>query len=116
VGKSHDYSMLKEEFPPQKSWFINHEIQLDLGFIGFDKDYQCKKLRLPYRRKKQQELNAQEQEHNRDISKERIRIEHSIGGIKRFRILSERTRIRDYDLYDDILGVCAGLWNFYLTR
>jgi hypothetical protein len=39
-------------------------------------------------------------------------VEHSIGGMKRYRILSERLRMHDYEEYDLIIGVCAGLWNF----
>gem|GEM_PF-2980693 len=52
---------------------------------------------------------------NKSISSERIKVEHSIGGMKRYRILSERLRIHDFDLYDNILNVCAELWNFYLA-
>jgi len=29
--------------------------------------------------------------------------------------LSDRLRVHDIELYNVILGVCAGLWNFYLT-
>jgi hypothetical protein len=46
----------------------------------------------------------------------RIKVEHSIGGMKRYRILSDRLRNHLIDLYDDILGVCEGLWNFYLAN
>ncbi len=53
---------------------------------------------------------------NKQFASERIFIEHSISGLKRFRILSDRLRLHDIDLYDDILGVCAGLWNFYLAN
>jgi hypothetical protein len=46
----------------------------------------------------------------------RIKVEHSIGGMKRYRILSDRLRNHLIDLYDDILGACAGPWNFYLAN
>jgi len=49
------------------------------------------------------------------MASERIKIEQSISGLKRYRILSERLRIQSLDFYDKILGVCAGLWNFYLS-
>jgi len=29
--------------------------------------------------------------------------------------LSDRLRMHDLDEYNEILGICAGLWNFYLT-
>jgi hypothetical protein len=50
------------------------------------------------------------------MASERIKVEHSIGGLKRYRILSDRLRTHLIDLYDDILWVCAGLWNFYLAN
>lgn len=34
--------------------------------------------------------------------------------VKRYRILTDRLRIKKFTLYDDFLEVCAGLWNFYL--
>jgi hypothetical protein len=48
------------------------------------------------------------------MASERIIVEHSIGGMKRYRILSDRLRLHDFDFYDVILGVCAGLWNYHL--
>lgn len=48
------------------------------------------------------------------MASQRINIEHSIGGLKHYRILLERLRIQSLDLYDKITGVCAGLFNFKL--
>ena len=56
-----------------------------------------------------------QKEENKILSSRRVIIEHSIGGIKRYRILSDRLRTHHIDLYDKILGVCAGLWNFYIA-
>lgn len=114
VGKVHDYSILKAEFPPQQDWFENLEVRLDLGYLGFEKDYKCKKLHIPHKKSKKSELSQEQKAENKAVSKERIMVEHSIGGLKRYRILSERLRVHDFELYDDILNVCAGLWNFYL--
>lgn len=114
-GKAHDYSILKTELPPSEKWFEHFEVRLDLGYLGFDKDYLCKKCYLPNKKKKNTELTQEQKDENKGFSKERITVEHSIGGIKRYRILSERLRIHDFECYDLILGVCAGLWNFYLT-
>jgi hypothetical protein len=89
---------------------------LDLGYQGFNKEYNCKKLSIPHKKTKKSELSDEQKEENKAISSERIRVEHCIGGIKRYRILSERLRIHDFDIYDTILTVCAGLWNFYLEH
>jgi len=65
---------------------------------------------------KHQALSAESKQHNKTLSSKRIYIEHSIGGMKRYRVLSNKLRTHDIDLYNDFLGVCAGLWNFYLLN
>jgi hypothetical protein len=50
------------------------------------------------------------------MAAERIPVEHGIGGLKRFRVLSDRLRIYPLDLYDKITGICASTWNFYLAN
>ena len=61
-------------------------------------------------------LTDTQKDENTRMASLRIKVEHSIGGMKRYRILSDRLRNHLIDLYDDILGVCAGLWNFYLAN
>lgn len=107
--------MFKEEFPPGQSWFTNLNVRVDLGFVGFDKDYECKKLYLPHKKPKKQELTAEQKAENKVLASERIVVEHSIAGLKRYRILSDRLRMHDFDLYNQVLGICAGLWNFRLS-
>lgn len=116
IGKTHDYGIFKEEFPPEQPWFQDFRVRLDLGFVGFKDDYVCKELVLPHKRKKNQELSLEQKEENKVQAGNRIWVEHAIGGMKRYRILSDRLRIHDIELYNTILGVCAGLWNFYLTH
>jgi DDE superfamily endonuclease len=116
VGKTRDYRMLTEEFPPEQEWFKKFRVRVDLGFLGIEKDYVCKELLLPKKKKKNQELNIVQKVENKLLARERIFVEHSIGGMKRYRILSDRLRVHDLDLYNVILGVTAGLWNFYLTH
>ena len=115
-GSCHDYRMLKEEFnPKQGTWFDEHDLYVDLGFLGIDKDYHPQ-IPLPFKRKKQQELNFYQQQFNKSLSQIRIKVEHAIGGIKRFRILADRLRIKCFYKYNQIAKVCAGIWNFCLTN
>ncbi|MBC3789169.1 transposase family protein [Spirosoma utsteinense] len=116
VGKSHDYRMLKHEFPPYWDWFTSHRVRLDLGYQGFGKDYDCQSVILPKKKPCKQELTAEDKAQNRQKSSERIYVEHAIGGLKQYRILSDRLRIHDCQTYDTTLEVCAGLWNFYLSN
>lgn len=115
VGKTHDYSIFKQEFPPTQGWFAELNVRLDLGFVGFDKDYTCKKLYLPHKKPKKQELTPAQKAENKLLAGERIVVEHSIAGLKRYRILADRLRMHDLDLYNQVLGICAGLWNFRLS-
>ena len=108
--------MLKKEFPPNQPWFKNFNVKVDLGYLGIVKEYECQNISIPYKKSKNEPLTDEQKSVNKKFASERIFIENSISGLKRFRILSDRLRIHDIDLYDNILGVCAGLWNFYLAN
>lgn len=116
IGKIHDYKFMKEIFNPDLNWFENFNIKVDLGFLGIASDYVCKSIGIPHKKPKKSELTEEQKLENKSGSSERIVVEHSIGGLKRYRILSDRLRIHLFDFYDEILGVCAGLWNFYLAN
>ena len=116
MGKTHDFKLLKLEFPPEENWFKHFRIRVDLGYLGMAKEYVCKALSIPHKKPKKQELNAVEKLENRVFAGERVNVEHAIGGMKRYRILSDRLRMHDFGLYDMVLEVCAGLWNFQLSH
>ena len=116
IGSTHDLSLLKLELPPEKGWFKDLCVRLDLGYAGFDKVYECVAAVLPKKRKKGAKLTDEEKAENKQKSQERVFVEHSIAGLKRYRILSDRLRNKKFDLYNDFLEVCAGLWNFYLLN
>ena len=107
--------MFKEEFPPTVDWFEEHELHVDLGFQGIETDYTSKAVSIPHKKPKKQELTPEQKAENKVRASQRVRVEHSIAGLKRYRILADRLRMHDLDLYNDVLGVCAGLWNFCLT-
>lgn len=115
VGKTHDYRMFQAEFPPEQQWFADFRVRVDLGFLGFEQAYVCKELLIPHKKPKKQELTQTQKEENKLLASKRIVVEHAIAGMKRYRILSDRLRMHDLELYDVMLGVCAGLWNFYLS-
>jgi hypothetical protein len=43
LGATHDYKLLKTEFPPNSNWFASNTISVDLGYQGIKKDYQEEK-------------------------------------------------------------------------
>ena len=113
--------MLQKEFPPALAWFESLTVRLDLGFQGFADLYPCKHLHIPYKRRRTKkqvsnELSDQQKEHNKQSSKERIAVEHAIGGMKRYRMLEHRNRLKSRWTMDQVIGVCAALWNFSLDN
>lgn len=115
--------MLKDEFDPDAAdWFGDKKVWIDLGYQGFDNDYVCQELQIPIKRKRRKkktdpkiEFTEEEKAHNKEVSSSRIYVEHAIGGVKRYRFLSDRLRCRDARYYTIAFRVCAGLWNFQLN-
>jgi hypothetical protein len=122
-GSVHDYAMMKSEFDPNAGlWFDDQGLYVDLGFLGIQKDYKLKQLYIPHKKARRKskkdpeiELSKEQKLHNKMVSKIRIRVEHAIGGLKRYRFLSDRLRCRDAQFYSMVAGIAAGLWNFNLT-
>lgn len=114
-GCIHDFTLLKTVFPPEQDWFKPFPVRLDLGFLGFATVYAARQVKLPHKKPRGAALTAKQRQQNRRQARKRVGIEHRIGGLKRYRILSERLRLHDFQRYDDLLEVCAGLWNFHLT-
>ena len=115
IGKLHDYRFLKEAFPLDKGWFEDFKVKVDWGYLGIAKDYICQLIRIPHNNKRNLELTELQKTENKLMAAERIGVEHSLAGLKRYRVLSDRLRLHSLDLYDQILGVGAGWWNFYLS-
>ena len=115
VGKTHDYRMFQVEFPPAQPWFAPFRLRVDLGFLGIANDYVGKELLIPHKKPRKQELTPEQKAENKVLASQRIVVEHAHAGLKRYRILADRLRMHNGVLYDIVLGVCAGLWNFYLS-
>jgi DDE superfamily endonuclease len=60
------------------------------------------------------ELSEAQKQCNKEQAAERIKVEHSLGGLKRYRIVSHRLTLKSTAVINCIIGVCAGLWNFVL--
>ena len=120
-GHNHDYLMLKQELPPELDWFVDLNVRVDLGYLGIKSDYRGEQIDIPTRkpRKSQKHPNPQLSEEqkaaNTALSRVRIFIEHAIGGMKRYNILVHTFRNRIEHFEDDVIGICAGLWNLVLS-
>jgi hypothetical protein len=120
-GKNHDYNMFKKEFKPGLNWFNQFNVYVDLGYLGFAGDYKTKKLLIPYKKPKKSknnpnpQLTEEQKAHNRKVSSIRVRAEHAIRGMKRYRCSSDRCRNRIDDTKNFFKILSAALWNFNLS-
>ena len=120
-GHNHDYSMLTQEFPPELDWFTDLQVRVDLGDLGIQADDRGDQIAIPTKkpRKSKKHPNPQLSEDpkaaNTALSRVRIFIEHAIGGMKRYNILVHTFRNRLEHFEDEVIGICAGLWNVVLS-
>jgi hypothetical protein len=85
----------------------------DTGFQGANKDH--KNILIPKKRTKNNPLTYEDKEMNKLISSYRVLVEHAIGGIKRYRCMSEKLRNHKPFIDDTFLLLSAGLWNYHLA-
>jgi hypothetical protein len=120
-GRNHDYKMLKEEFPPDVDWFSDLHVLVDLGYQGIQSDYVGDQIEIPHKKPRKSKVNpnpslsADQKAENQALSRIRVFVENAIGGMKRYNILVHRFRNRVKHFEDDVIGICAGLWNLTLA-
>ena len=112
-GRKHDYNITKNEEIP-KAIPPDIPIYLDTGFQGIkDMVKNPDMIFMPKKKPKGGKLTTDEKETNSIISSIRIKVEHSIAGIKRFNCLS--TTYRNKKGQDDkFIYLASGLWNYHL--
>jgi len=120
-GSFHDYSLLKEEFPPEKDWFKLLKILVDLGYLGMDKDYEGD-INLPHKKPRktkdnpEPKLTEEQKAKNKALSQIRILVENTISGIKRYGILTQNFRNKRKNFEDDVIAIASGLWNLRILK
>jgi len=120
-GHNHDYKMLKEELSPDLDWFTDISVLVDLGYQGIRSDYCGDQIEIPHKKPRKSKKNPEpslsddQKAENKALSKVRVFVENAIGGMKRYNILVQRFRNRMANFEDDVIGICAGLWNLTLS-
>jgi hypothetical protein len=110
-GKKHDKTIAEEEnyeFP------VGSKLWQDTGFQGYAP--QGVTVLQPNKKPRNQELTDSDKQFNREISSERITIEHHIGGIKRSQIVVQKFRNRKDKYVDRVMETACGLHNFRLSQ
>ena len=111
-GQKHDYKIYKKNHPVTPKEVVNI---FDLGYLGVEKDFPEQLSALPNKKKRNQELSLEEKEYNKNHSKKRIIIEHTICRLKKYRILADifRNKLRKYNKVSDIV---TGLVNYRIMN
>lgn len=87
-------------------------IEGDLGFQGLQNEFV--NIRLPHKKPRGKALTCEQQQENRELSRQRVACEHAHAGIKRYQSVTAVYRNRTPDFDDHLMLTAAGLWNFYL--
>jgi len=84
-------------------------VQTDTGYQGIQKIHQ--NSNIPFKRKRNTTLSKEEKLHNHRLAGKRIFVEHVIGRLKRFKVISERyrNRRRRFGLRFNLI---AGVYNY----
>ncbi len=109
-GSLHDHLLLRasgvvSQVPPERI------VRLDRGYEGVEKEYPDARLVKAKRARRNHPLNLLERYYNRAINKLRMPVEHSLGQLKKFAVLSGIYR-GSVKQYEGIFDCVAGLHNF----
>ena len=105
-GNVHDFQLFKSSKIHLKP---GAQLTADSGYQGLTKLHTNSVL--PKKSSKNRPLSKQDRKQNRNISRKRITVEHVLGLVKRFRILSERYRNRR-KRFSLRFSLIAGICNF----
>jgi len=108
AGRVHDKTIADQEYTIPAGYTLLQ----DTGYQGYQPE--GVKIVQPEKKPKGKELTQDQKEENRKKSSCRVRVEHAIGSIKRFRIVKDECRLRKNNFVDDALLYCAALHNFRL--
>jgi DDE superfamily endonuclease/Helix-turn-helix of DDE superfamily endonuclease len=111
-GYRHDYNIYKNNHPATPKQVVN---VFDLGYLGIEKDFPEQLSSIPYRKKRSLCLSQEEIEYNKNHSKKRIKIEHAICRLKKYRIFADvfRNKLKKYNKVSDIV---SGLVNYRIMH
>lgn len=98
-GKASDISMFREQ---QKKFNVEQKFTGDKGYQGGIN------IKMPQKKPRGKELTDLQKEVNKEISSERIYVEHVIRLIKIFRAAKERFRMKG-DKYEEVILTICGL-------
>ena len=108
-GKKHDKKIADEAAVTLPEGSLLYQ---DTGFQGYALEGTT--IFQPKKKPRGGELTTDEKAQNRAISSIRVRVEHAINGVKRYRIVKDQLRNWKANFRDQVMETCCGLHNFRL--
>ena len=110
AGSKHDKTIVDEE-----GWQFPAGITLhqDLGFKGHRPE--GVRVQMPDRKPRTKDLTEAQKQQNRQKASMRVKVEHTIGRVKIYRVLKDRIRMYKRGIKDLLMELGCGLNNFKLT-
>ncbi len=109
AGKWHDKSLVDEEQYTLPSGSVLYQ---DMGFQGFAVVNVT--IQQPAKKPRSGRLSCEQKGENRRIASQKMRIEHTIGSVKRCRIIKDTIRYWQDRVRDIVMAIAAGLHNLRL--
>jgi hypothetical protein len=108
-GKKHDKKVADEAAFTLPEGSLLYQ---DTGFQGFALEGTI--IFQPKKKPRGGELTDAEKAQNRALARIRVRVEHAIAGVKRYRIVKDQLRNWKPGFRDQVMETCCGLHNFRL--
>jgi hypothetical protein len=105
-GRVHDKTIADNDYtiPP------GFTLLQDTGYQGFSPENVI--IIQPEKKPRGKDLTKEQKESNRQKSSSRVRIEHTIGSVKRYRVVKDECRLRKNNYVNTAFLYCAALHNF----
>ena len=109
-GRIHDKTIADTAYniPPVFTLFQDSGYQ---GYAPFGVE-----IIQPQKKPEGKELTKGQRDKNREISAKRVRVEHTIGSVKRARIVKDECRVRKNKFIENIFATCAAMHNFRILN
>ena len=110
AGSLHDKKIAEQHYRIPKGFTLWQ----DSGYQGYKPE--GVDVRQPAKKPRTRELSREQKERNRFIASFRVRVEHAICSVKRYRIVKEQCRLRKNGFVDKVFLSCAALHNFRILN
>ena len=109
AGSVHDYKLFHRS-AVDRALPASMGLRVDKGYQGIKRGYGHRRVQIPQRASKLHPLTPAQKRENQRLARERVEVEHTIGRIKKYRVIGQTYRHRLTE-YDPVMQVVCGLVN-----